>query len=432
MARLLRCTAALALMLVLLCSSALGESFAFTLHADLSAEQYDPLRQERAAGFEVLFKEMEISGTFASYEGSFDLDADIALGSGRTRSHTGLRLYGTDSHWGLSSTLLGQEELMVNVAALLPFGMKTRAYVDLRLDQAALLVPYTHTYALRAPARALSLLFPEENGKTWIPRAAVDDIAHEFLRICDEDAAFNLWLEATGTYKTAVEIANYIIKMPQAVYGFEVIRTDSSLSWEALGLLTIMTLEQSDSGHALHFNIPAVANVEGQWRLEDGFASGQLTARLYGMDADFAFELPTAFPIARTGFFASADIHSPIFSTGSFTMRLKGSVEGDMVTAELYQNDTLPFLTLQAEMTAWEPDTLPSWQPQDLTGMNILSATGDSLGALIRDVQEPLLTGLFDLLVAAPPEAVQKLMDTLEDLGAINLMVNSILGEPEY
>ena len=113
-------------------------------------------------------------------------------------------------------------------------------------------------------------------------------------------------------------------------------------------------------------------------------------------------------------------------------MLLKGSVEGDMVTAEIYQNDVLPFLTLQAEMTAWEPDALPTWQPQDLTGMNILSATGDSLGVLVRDAQKPLLTGLFDLLVAAPPEAVQSLMDMLEELGAINLIVNSMLDEPEY
>lgn len=432
MARLLRRIAALTLALTFLCSGALGESFAFTLHADLSAEQYDSLRQERAAGFEALLREMEISGTYVSHEGSFDLNADVALGSGRTRTHTGVRLYGTDSHWGMSSSLLGREELMINVAALLPFGVKTKAYVDLPLDQAALLVPYTHTYALSAPARVLSLLFPEENGKTWIPRAAVDDIAREFLRVCDEDAAFSLWLEVTGTYKTAVEIANYILKMPQVVYGFEVNRTDSSLTWEALGLLTIMTLEQSGSEYALHFSIPKVADVEGQWRLEDGFASGQLTARLYGMDADFAFELPTAFPIARPGFYASADIKSPIFPTGSFTMRLEGNVQGDMVTARLYQNAAQPFLTLEAEMTAWEPEALPDWQPEDLTGMNILSSTGDSLGVLIRDAQEPLLSGVYDLLVAAPPEAVQSLMDTLEELGAINLLVNSLLGEPTY
>lgn len=431
MRRILRRILALLACMLPVCGAS-AESFAFTLQAEAATGWHTSASREKLAGFSTLLDELTIEGTYASHEGSFELDAALILGSGRTRSSTEFRLYGTDSHWGLTSSLLGPEELMINVAALLPFGMKTRSYVDVPLDQAALLAPYTHTHALRAPEQVLAPLFPEHNGAAWLPRAAVDELARDFLRICDEDAAFSAWLEATGTYQTAVGIANYILNMPQAVYGLSVIRTDDRLTWEALGLVTIMTLEQSGSEHSLQFTIPSVASIEGHWRDEDGFTSGQLTARLYGLDADFAFELPNAYPITRPDFFASADIRSPVFPSGSFTMRLEGSVQGDAVTASVFRNSNQPLLTLKAEMSPWEPDALPAWQPEDLTGMNILSATGDSLGVLIRDAQEPLLTGLYDLLVAAPPEAVQSLMDALEDLGVIDLMVDSLLGEPAY
>ena len=38
---------------------------------------------------------------------------NLLLGSGRDQCSTNLQLYGLDSHWGLRSSLLGDEELMI-------------------------------------------------------------------------------------------------------------------------------------------------------------------------------------------------------------------------------------------------------------------------------------------------------------------------------
>lgn len=426
MERLLRRAAALGLVLALLCSGALAESFAFTLQAEKSP---DPQHED---GLAALLEVMEISGTWASSGNSFDLDADVALGVGRTRTHTGLHLYGTDSHWGLTSTLLGQEELMINVASLLPFGIKTRSYVDVPLDQAALLAPYTHTYALGAPRELLAPLFPESNGTTWLPRSEVNELAGDFLTLCDEDAAFNAWLVTTGTYETAVGIANFIIGMPPAVNGLEINRKDGCLTWDALGLLTILTVETIGDDSTLTFRIPNVAKVDGVLHTGEDVLSGSLTAAMHNLNVSLTFELPAGAPTSLPHFFINLSIQSPVFPTGSFTLLLDGTAQDDDVFLQLQKNSQEPILTIEARIIPWEPAALPDWDAQDLTGMNILSATSDSLGELIRRAQEPLFAGVYDLLVAAPPEAVQSLMDALEDLGVIDLMVDSLLGAPAY
>ena len=70
--------------------------------------------------------------------------------------------------------------------------------------------------------------------------------------------------------------------------------------------------------------------------------------------------------------------------------------------------------------------------PYHLPAHTVCLEAGSPLQALLGDVAAPLLSGLLDLLAAAPAQAVQTLMDALEDTGMIDLLADALSGGSGY
>lgn len=424
---------ALAVCMMLALLPACGEGLRFSLRADVEPSACPEERQALLAGIDELLAAAQAEGTLFVHEGCFDVEADLLLGEGRGASRTGIHLYGLDSHWGLRSSLLGDTELMINVSALLPFGQKTMNWLGIPLDKAALLVPYVHTDALRKVSETLQPLFPETNGSTRISRSRLDDMARELLRLSEEDAALERWLEVTGLRPTFEHALNRFLTLPEiALPWLTVTRTDSALKWDVY-LLNILTIRLDAQEASLSLYIPTMAEAQGTLRSEQDRLTGSVHASIgSSLRADAAFAFPAS-PSSNGEIAASVDAHAPFLPEDGLVFSLSGALQDGALTLRLLDREAAhTILTVSGNLSPATPASQPHYTPADLTGVNVLSVNGDSLQALMGDVAAPLLSGLLDLLAAAPAQAVQTLMDALEDTGMIDLLADALSGGSGY
>jgi len=285
----LRRLSALLLCALLTLSVARADGMRFRLKADVNADACSQDVRQLMEGMALLLNAAVLEGEFQSDGSTFMLDASLLLED----SHTDIQVYGLDSHWGVRSSLLGDQELMVNCAALLPFGQKARDHLGLPLDAAALLIPYTHADALSAAKAVLAPLLPEENGKWKISRQELNSIVTELTRLCDEDPALSRYLEVTGLYRTAKRYGEAYFAIPELLLpSLTVKRTDSQLTWST-GLLTLMTFEHLPDRMSLDFSIPTAASITCSISNDGQMLIGSLEVDLSSIQAVGSFSMPS-------------------------------------------------------------------------------------------------------------------------------------------
>lgn len=424
----------LALCLLLTAAPSLAEGVSFTLHASVDPAQYSSALQPLVSGLDGLLDVSALEGTLAISGGSFALDASLLMGDGAQQSRTDFEVYGLDSHWGVRSSLLGDEELMVNLSSLLPFGQKASDWLGLPLDKAALLVPFTHVSALQNAWEVAAPLFPAEVSKRGFTRAELDEMARTLLTLCDEDPALNRWLETTGLYRTVTRYLSRFLDLPVLVVpGMTVNRTETALTWDVY-FVNVLSITQADERLDLSVSIPTLVSVTGALSCDNGMLTGSFHAQIDdSIQADAAFLLPASFPMPRSDLYLTVSAKAPQLPGDGYRLSLTGEADGSTLT--IHQDDPDhggEMLTVTASLADFTPDTLPAYTPADLTGMNILSVNGDSLQELMHAIRRPLLTGALDLIVAAPPEAVQAIMDYAEDSGLLDLLADALSGGTGY
>lgn len=430
----LRRLLALTLCLLMAAFPALGEGLRFDITADLDAALYPREMRSVLQGVSALLDALSLSGTLTTHDGSFDLNADVTLGSGSAACTTSLQVFGMASHSGVRSNLLGEQELMVNHLSLLPFGLKAREWFGVPLEKAALLVPFVHEDALQCTQDVIAPFFPAQNGISLITSDDIRTRAQTLLRLCDEDESLYNWLDATELYSTAKYYLRLLISASDYIVpGLTVTKTDNTLSWDIL-FLNVLKLSEKDNTLSLSVNVPALLTINGTLRDDKQFVTGALHVGLQDdLSADLSFSLPTVLPCLLPAFYLTLDATGKGLPDDGLHLVFDGEARGNtLLIRQLLPDHSHPLLTITATLTPFTPSKLPSYTPSDLNGLNILSVNSDSLITLLRDVRQPLLTGAYDLLVAAPPQAVQTLMDVLEDTGILGLLTDSLSGGSGY
>ncbi len=420
------------LLALVLTAPALAEGACFTLRASINPEACPEESRPLMTALAQLLETAQLDGTYASTGGSFQLDAQLLLGEGRDASRTSLELWGIESHWGLRSSLLGGKELMINCAALLPFGQKARNYLELPLDQAALLVPYVHADGLAAVAELFAPLFPEEDGSLHLTRAEMDALASELRRLCDEDARLNRYLESTGMYPTVVACCAVYADMPELLLPWlTVTRNGDTLTWQS-GTFILLEMHRTDTALRISLFLPTMGSAEANLTTDGYTTEGSVSMLLMDMQASAAFCLPAKLTEAPAHLSLVLDVRQPLIDR-TLRLRVEGEASSSAACICLQNPDTAqPMLTLECALSPADMSPLPAWMPADLTGMNVLSVNSDSLHALLSEVKWPLMEGLFDLIVAAPAPAVQTLMDCAEESGLIDLLTDALAGGSGY
>lgn len=425
----MRRLAALLLALLCLTSGAGAEGATFRMQIQLDPMQVSQENRTQAQGIQALLRQLEMSGTLAFSENSFDLTIQAAMVD-VPETATTLHIYGLDSHWGIEGDWLGDTTLMVNQLAWLEFAVKAYHHLDWPLQRVFLWVsPYAHTSAWVGIAAALEkLAMSEQDGV--ISAENLRNCAEELARLSEEDRALYYYVEAIGLESGVnEEIRSLLQSLPALVAqhfpdGLTVEHTEYGDIWRS-GEMVVYERQTTESEKTLTVALPEVLHLSVVLNADSVAAVGSATIDMAYLTANVQFSLPTAWPV-RFPFFAQLDAQGELVGDG-IQLLLRGEAQGEQLTMVLLSGDR-QFLTLTADITPDTAISTPCYTPEEIVGVNILSVDGPELSALMGEIAQPLLTGLFPWLVHAPAQTVQVMMDALEDTGVLDLLTDALLG----
>lgn len=384
---------------------------------------------------------LTIEGVCGSRDGYFDLQTDFLL-NGQERTRTDLHLFGSEAHWNVRSSLLGNETLTIVMVSLLEFAIKGYSHLRIPLQRALILAsPYVHTSGVKALVDAARpLLFSSGRSRT-ITRATMIKAAEAVASVAEDNRAFRYWTEAlfmeTGydgyVHDLPAQFPDWIRSFVLSD-GVKVTVTDNAQVWTA-GKQTIAQWETDMSGaQTLSLTLPPLPDgltvtydhaiqpdgdlVHGSVDLLAVDADGEVVLRVH---ADGS--LPVDLPVTRA-FSLNWEAEGPAVGGEGVHLRFEGEPTADGVS--LRQVDPVTgavMLTVKAELAAAAVNV------EDIGhagGVELLSVNGDSLGALMERIFSPLARGLLPVIAQVPASSCQTLMDLLESSGVFALLTDGL------
>ena len=444
MSAIFRRAAALCLCVMLLAASAAADTsgmkaYSYTLHFTMHPEAYPAADQPIIQGIADMLNITGISGVYTTDGHAFDNNMTLQLGS-RPETSTSIRVYGKPAHWWVESSLLGGEMLMVNNAALLEFGMKAYAHLNMPLQYPLLLInPYVHTSAFEWIMPEWEAVFGGSGSRT----VSIDDLYSLASFIADNgesDRAFLYWVYAlTREIGIDYDVLDALYFLPDWVdYSFDpegiVITVDGSTeTWMNGGELLFtrttddaaeswqLVLPMSDSGH--------VAEVSFSRTATD--FSFTLSVTAYDPGDTLLIEASGTHPAAGLLTPGATTLHFDM--TGSMLLApvsLRLSAIADASSFIITQTDAQtgkPMLTVTGTHTEIEPAKVGIWTERSVSdGVNILSVSDATLAEFLGSIIGPAFEGAWPLLVHLPASTFASAYDLLNQYGVLEMVVYSL------
>ena len=436
-----------ALLLVTVAGEAPAETalgFSCTARMPLPAE--DGLLSALAGLLEV----SSLTGTWVEKDGSYTLEATLSVGD--AQHSASMALDGVDSHWSLSSPLLGDTRLMFNNQAMLEFGLKMDNHLGVPLYRAAWLYPYVHRDAWAAPLAAWHRIMDAPVAAGHVPPETLLQLGEAWLALYRTDRAFSVWMDAldrdTGLGSSFGEVLEGFPDWVEtcAPDGIDVETGETGDSWYAL------------SGDERQLLYTASGNAEltlpGFWCGEDFafWTEGNDFSRIAEPDDPGAYAVRLRigedgetlsvsllldkgsgrFTLTLGGGCLEEQAFPMVDEAGHLVLASPGETEEGQWTLEIRRQedgqwafssggDAVPWLLVRAEAEPFTPDTWPAWNAAELPGINFFSLNDTSLEAFLRAVLPSAVKGAVPLVAAAPADAVARLMDWLEEIGLLSV-----------
>ena len=452
-----RALCALLCLCLLLPSLALAEEDATGLRFDLAFQMdADAFPQEQRSvmrGIADLMNILTLQGTLErSFTGCFDLNAQVML-SQLEDTRTSLRLYGMESCWGIKSSLLGDEILMVNLVALLEFSMKAYFHLNIPLQNLTLLIsPFVHTSALDPLINSWRRVMLAKTTKRTIPRKNILSMAREMSDFAAGDDVFYYWVQALALdagYDEA--IMEFMADLPEwaksfvSSQGVSVTFNGATETWTT-GETTLFTRTIEDNVTAWSVTLPTTLNGFDASAYYNGQPDGEHTLQINITDEyqdtvldclvkannipDLTSEVPIASP-----FSLEVKMSGEALKNSMHLLFLGEGQDGSFTLSMLDPQTRTPQLTLSGTLVPYTPDVVPHFTSEQMSkGMNLLSMNDVTLTQLLNKVSDPLLHGALPLLVHMPASSVQSILDLLTEHGVIDLLLSggASSAEEEY
>ncbi len=436
---------ALLLCVLLLPAAALGESadvgYGFDVHFSMDASAYPEDIQTLMQGVADTLNMLTLSGTFALAGSSFDITADLLLENDED-TRTSLHLYGTDTHYQLGSSLLGNQELMMNNLALLEFAIKAYNHLGMPLQYPALLIsPYAHTSAFDWIRDEWNRVMQAEEGSRVIAREDVMELAAYAADNAEQDRAFYYWLAALAlesgysdmVLETITELPDWLDGLLDDE-GITVSVEDDTETWSS-DEETFFTRTTSEEETTCSLTLPMLPDgntVEAsyQYQQEDGNITLSI---LIANEEEEASMLDAS--LTLTGWTEGLPLNGQV----DFNLSLQGEMvpnslnlhfayqaeDGQFTLQQLNPDTDAALLTVQGSLTQQELSA-PSYTAETLNGLNIFSLNDASMKTFVSGVAEPFAKGAIPLLKHLPLSAYETLFSLLDQYGILSMLTSNL------
>ena len=434
--------AAMLLCLALLPVSALAEApvsadgVRFRLAFGMNPEHYPEDVRNVMTGLADLLDILTVEGELLNPEGDFDLRATLAIGES-DRGKLDMHVFATDCFWNVSTPLLGDTLVNIDLPEVLEFALKTNSHLQIPLHRAAIfLSPEVHTSALSPVISAAAPVLFAEEGSRVIPYDALHGLALRLSDMHDKERELRSWILALASetgYDTSVFYA--MAALPQWVEthvpadGVKVAATEDSEVWTA-GTLTILQRETDRTGaQRLSLTLPGLDDAYdvaldlalqpdgglihfGLDLLITEYESVALQLRADG-------SLPVSLPVTKA-FSLTWEAEGPAAGGDGVHLYYEGEPTADgVILRQMTPDRSAVMLTVRADVQVIRGEYVPG----DPTGaVGVLSLNSNTLNELMSDVAGPLVRGILPLVAQAPVSFCQTMMDLLEHTGIFGML----------
>ncbi len=244
-------------------------SFDFDLTFTLNAQSFPKLMRSRMAGYAALINKLGLRGNVAwtiSTE-SFELDAELYFMDNPSLTFP-FRVYGAQPRIFITSPLLQDEVILLNMAALLEFAVKTKKTLGIPLPYLAYLYPLTTEYAMTGLTNIWNEVIGSftENGKITEEQLHTlsERWSEEFMNNPDLQRWVSALADGSDNAQDAVEaelmhVPDYIEKAT-GYRPIAVTAGDGSEVWTAANGDVLYSRQASDNALSMSVTLPASEN----------------------------------------------------------------------------------------------------------------------------------------------------------------------------
>lgn len=297
------------LVLCFLCSAAFAEetivhSVDFTLDFAIDGDSFPPVYRLRARGYAALIDRLTARGnlTWCAETESFDLDASVFF---RDKPDIAIRfhMYGFPGRIFISSPLIADETVMLNMYALLEFSVKTKNTLGIDMPWLAMLYPLCTEQAFSVLSDSWNEMIGPADGNRTVSREVVEQLSEHWNTCIHEDIALTRWISAfseltSEPYLIHDEFTNlpeYLLYSVCENSSLTVSAESGSEVWTAASGRELFSRSVSDLKTDLRLTLPATANgylpcFSLSTSRENGSGSLQMTASYIQPSASSAEE----------------------------------------------------------------------------------------------------------------------------------------------
>lgn len=300
--------------------------FAFTLNAHAFPKQM----RSRVEGYAALFNRLGLRGNIAwsNRTESMEMDAVLYFTDNPSLSFP-FRVYGAQPRIFITSPLIGNEVILLNMAAFLEFSVKAKATLGIPLPYLAYLYPLTTEYAWSGPASVWHNVIGTYTKSGKITTKQLRTLTERWSEEFTNNTDLQRWISALadGSYSAhdAVEaelshIPEYIEKVTSGCKPVTVKFRGGSQTWTTARGDVLYSRQETDDGLSIAVTLPSSEN-----QYVPGFTYSET-----GDGSAFSFSMEAS--LIRDPYIVATD--DPVPESTGKTSAGKSSVSSDEFTDE--------------------------------------------------------------------------------------------------
>lgn len=443
------------LVLMMIPVFALGEAFHYQLSFSSAPAQEGSVLE----GMLDFLKMMHLKGTFQRNDDrsrGFDLTANLTL-ENSAATNIDFHFWGLEELIHIQSPMWNDQDILINVPAMLEYGMKIYNHLDIPLQRFFIFYPYATCDAfIPVWDRIQEAMTPPDPTLTeWtVPSETLDQLGADLADMLYNERGVRIWLDTMTSLNAAGEELSMIWEsipewLTNEIAEITVVKKPGSETWKTVSGTLFSSEVQSDGTYALHAFLPGFIfgenasfdyvrtphgdtyDVDLQIALganEHNFLSGTFTSR----------SIPANWPASQP-FSAELDLHgSLLYGIGfirqndegllestQLTDTLQVSISGDSDHVSLMNGDNA-MLTANVTAESFVPETQVTHSRYEYDGLNFFSLHDSSLHDFMETAKDSLIETALPLIIHAPVSTVVSLMDVLQDGGILDLLAYGI------
>lgn len=262
------------LVLCFLCSAAFAEktdlhSVDFSLDFAIDGDSFPSAYRLRARGYAALIDRLTAMGnlTWCTETESFDLNASFFF---RDKPDIAIRfhMYGFPGRIFISSPLIADETVMLNMYAFLEFTVKTKNTLGIDMPWLAMLYPLCTEQSFSVLSDSWNEMIGPADGNRTVSRDLLEQLSEHWNTYIHENVALSRWISAfsaltTEPYLVQDEFTNlpeYLLYSVCENSSLTVSDESGSLVWSAASGRELFSRSVSDLKTDLRLSLPATAN----------------------------------------------------------------------------------------------------------------------------------------------------------------------------